>query len=59
MVNRTSTGVVLSVLNAGNYTIGDGTGQERIYTCLRQVGTELTQQQYSTSRFGPWVVRVV
>ena len=59
MQNRTAVGVVSSVLSAGNYTIGDGTAQEHIYACLRQVGTELTQQQYSTARFGPWVVSVV
>lgn len=59
MVNKTFTGVVLSALPAGNYTINDGTGQERLYNCLREVGTELTQQQYSTYKWGPWVVQIV
>lgn len=59
MVNKTFTGVVLSALDAGNYTINDGTGQEKLYTCLREVGSELTQQQYSTYKWGPWIVQVV
>jgi hypothetical protein len=59
MANRTFTGIVSSVLAAGNYTINDGTAQEHIYACLRQVGSELTQQQYSTSRWGPWTVQII
>ena len=60
MVNKTFTGVVSSTLAAGNYTVNNGvTGQENLYFCLRQVGVELTQQQYSTAKWGPWVVQIV
>lgn len=60
MANETFTGVGSSVLSAGNYSVNDGaTGQEKIYFCLRQVGLELSQQQYSTYKWGPWIVQVV
>jgi len=59
MVNMTYTGVVNSVLSAGNYTKEDGTAEEKLYTCLREVGSELSQQQYSTDQLGSWTVKVV
>lgn len=60
MVNKSFTGVSNSVLAAGNYTVNDGiNGQEHLYVCLREVGSELTQQQYSTYKWGPWVVQIV
>ena len=59
MVNLSYTGVANTVLSAGNYTKNDGTAQEDVYLCLRQVGVELTEQQYSTDQFGAWTVHVV
>jgi parallel beta-helix repeat protein len=58
MVNMTNIAITNTVLPAGNYTKNDGTGQEEVYLCLRQVGVELTQQQYSTDTFGSWTVRI-
>ncbi len=59
MVNITYTGVVGSTLNADNFTINDGTGQENLYLCLREVGSELSQQQYSTNQLGSWTVKII
>jgi hypothetical protein len=59
MVNITYTAVPNTIISAGNYTKNDGTGQEQVYLCLRKVGTELTQQQYSTSTLGTWTVKIV
>jgi len=59
MVNMSLTGVVGSVLSAGNFTKSDGTGQENLYFCLRQVGLELSEQQYSTDQLGAWTIKVV
>jgi hypothetical protein len=59
MVNESYTAVTNTILASGNYTINDGTAQERVYLCLRQVGVELTQQQYSTNTLGSWTVKVV
>ena len=57
--NYTFTGIENTILPSGNYTVNDGTGQEQIYFCLREVGIELTQQQYSTDSFGTWTIRIV
>jgi hypothetical protein len=60
MVNMTYTGVANTVLAAGNFSKNDGTsGQEKVYMCLRQVGSELSQQYYSTNQFGSWTVKIV
>jgi len=59
MVNMSDTAVANTILSAGNYTINDGTGQENVYVCLRKIGVELTQQQYSTNQFGSWSVKIV
>jgi hypothetical protein len=45
-------------LPKGNYTINDGTGQEDIYFCLEEASTTLTQQTYSTSEDGTWIIRI-
>lgn len=58
LVNMTYTGISEVVLNDGNYTINDGTGQERMYFCLREVGAELSEQYYSTDNLGAWTIRV-
>jgi len=59
LVNKTSTGIVGSVLAAGNFTKEDGTAQESIYLCLRETGFELSPQQYSTNAFGDWTIRIL
>ncbi len=59
MVNWTETGVSGATLEANNFTYNNGTGQENMYLCLRQVGDELIEQQYSTAAFGAWEVKVV
>jgi len=58
MVNMTYTGVGGTVLNKGNFSKDDGTGQASLYLCLREVGWELSQQQYSTDEFGQWTVQI-
>jgi hypothetical protein len=59
MINMTFTGVANTIIPVGNYTKSDGTGQETMYLCLRKVGYELTQQQYSTNQYGSWTVKIV
>ena len=59
MNNYTFTKVSNTLLTAGNYTLNNGIGQEELYFCLREVGIELTQQQYSTDVFGSWTIRIV
>jgi len=53
------TNVTGSILSAGNYTIDDGTAQEQLYFCIRTIGSELTDQSYSTSDQGAWTVRIL
>lgn len=59
LVNYTYTGIVSSVLAAGNFTLEDGTGEEKIYLCLVEAGAELTTQQYSTLRYGSWTIQIM
>jgi len=59
LVNYTYTGIVGSILAAGNFTLQDGTAQENTYLCLREVGSELSDQQYSTNAFGSWTIRIL
>jgi len=48
-----------AILPRGNFTINDGsTGQEQLYACLTVVGTELSQQAYSTAQEGAWTIRI-
>lgn len=42
----------------GNYSLNDGTGQEEIFFCIEEIGSELTQQIYSTSQEGAWVMKI-
>jgi hypothetical protein len=59
MVNMTYSTVSSATLYIGNYTKNDGTtGQDKMYLCLRKVGYELSQQQYSTGQFGQWTVKI-
>jgi len=46
-----------SVLPAGNYTINNGaTGQEELYLCILEIGSELSQQYYSTNK--SWTIKI-
>ncbi len=59
-----STGGFVSIaganLSTGNNSINDGvTGQERLYVCIRTVGSELSSQAYSTSQQGSWTVKIL
>lgn len=45
-------------LGRGNYTLNDGTGQEEIFFCIETIGSELTQQTYSTSQEGAWTMKI-
>ncbi len=47
-------------MNASNFSLNNGReGQEQLYFCLLLVGSELTQQSYSTKTNGPWTVQAV
>jgi DNA-directed RNA polymerase specialized sigma24 family protein len=46
-------------LPKGNFTVNNGTaGQEQLYFCIEQTGSELTAQQYSTGNQGSWTIRI-
>ncbi len=45
-------------MSRGNYTKQDGRGQEQLYLCLTLVGSELSQQSYSTAEAGAWIVKI-
>ena len=52
--------ISIALLPPGNYTINDKTtGQEELYLCLRQAGSELITQAYSTSQEGAWTIRIM
>jgi len=59
LINYSYTGIVGSILTAGNFTLEDGTAQEDTYLCLREAGSELTSQEYSTLRYGSWTVQII
>ncbi len=49
-----------AILPRGNHSINDGsTGQEQLYLCLTQVGSELSTQKYSTTRKGSWTIKIL
>lgn len=58
LVNATATGVVGSVLAAGNRS-ASGLGFEELYTCFRRVPAGLTAQTYSTLNGTAWTVSVI
>jgi len=60
MVYHTFENITSAILPAGNYTINDeSTGQEVIFVCLEEAGSELIQQAYSTNEEGSWTVKIV
>jgi len=50
------TNIKNSVLPPGNYTINDGTAQEQLYMCILEIGSELSQQYYSTNK--SWTIKI-
>ena len=59
MTNMTYTNVANTSISIGNYTKNDGTAEDRVYLCLRQAGSELSSQAYSTSKLGSWTVKII
>ncbi|MBR9701454.1 DUF2341 domain-containing protein [Candidatus Pacearchaeota archaeon] len=53
------TNITAANLTIGNYTVGDGTAQEELYFCIKVIGSELTDQAYSTSGQGAWTIRIL
>ena len=57
-----STGTYVNITSAtlskGNYTKNDGTGQAKLYFCLRATGSDLTSQAYSTLNQGAWMIKI-
>jgi len=57
-----STNIFVNVSGAflpkGNYTKGDGTGQEQLYFCLKIAGRETISQSYSTLQDGAWIIKI-
>jgi len=54
MVKAAYTALTVANLTKGNYTDGNGEGQEELYVCLRLVGSELSTQSYSTANETEW-----
>lgn len=48
-----------AALPNGNYSVNDGSiGQEQLYFCLTYVGSEITEQIYSTQDNGVWTIQI-
>ena len=47
-----------ATLAVGNYTLDDGTAQEVLYFCILEIGSELSQQSYSTDALGTWGIQI-
>ncbi|MEK6919253.1 MAG: hypothetical protein AABW73_04425 [Nanoarchaeota archaeon] len=45
-------------LSVGNVSINDGRGQTKMYVCIRELGIEILEQNYTTSGEGPWIIKV-
>lgn len=58
ILNQTSVDILGSMLPRGNHTINDGTAQEQLYFCLRQVPYSLSEQSYSTENSQQWIIGV-
>ncbi|MFH1787274.1 MAG: hypothetical protein ABH811_00560, partial [archaeon] len=60
MTSSEYTTIVGAILPSGNFSINNNvTGQEILYICIRKVGLELGQQQYSTFNEGAWTIRIL
>jgi len=60
MINKTAAPVTTANISAGNYSRNDGTGQEDLFFCIRQVPTIISRQTYDTSAAytDPWIIAV-
>jgi hypothetical protein len=59
MVYTTFTALSTANLSKGNYTGNDGsTGQERLYFCIKEIGSTLSTQAYSTANESAWTVDI-
>ena len=48
-----------AILPEGNYTVNDNTtAQEQLFFCLKVIGSELTNQFYSTANESTWTLKV-
>ncbi|NCN87051.1 hypothetical protein GW932_04400 [archaeon] len=47
-----------SLLTKGNYTLNNGTGQEELFFCIKEIPSDLTAQTYSTNEEGGWIIRI-
>jgi len=56
--NATDTNITGVILQAGNLSLGGGTGQEQLYYCLNEIGG-VSAQTYSTQGYGSWFIKVV
>jgi hypothetical protein len=45
-------------LSVGNISVGDGRAQTKIYVCLREIGQEIIEQNYTTTGEGPWIIKI-
>lgn len=53
------TNITTANLTVGNYTLNNGTAQEELYFCIRIIGSELSNQQYSTANETAWTIRIL
>jgi len=58
LVSQAFTPVSGALLQIGNYTLNDSTGQEKLYFCMEQANSDLTAQYYSTDTAGAWTIRI-
>jgi len=59
MVHSNFINITGATLPTGNYTIKDGAAQEQLYFCIRKIGSELTNQYYSTANESAWTIRIL
>jgi len=53
----TFTSITGSVADRGNLSFNDGTAQEELYFCIKEIGS-ITSQTYSTQQEGSWTIKV-
>jgi len=59
MINSTFVPLDAALLNRGNLSIGNETGQSLLWHCLTLVPASATKQTYSTAANGAWTVKIV
>jgi len=53
----TFTTITGAVVGRGNLSLNDGTAQEELYFCIKEIGS-ITSQTYSTQQEGSWIIKV-